>query len=265
MSRKLITPCIWLLLLSLIGCRNETVPLPVEPQTDTQSLYIFGDSWADQMDDGQLQRDVADRDFDTFVTVYPYGIGGTTMDDWANDARGMRGQLTAAIVNDPNPNPIVFFTLSGNDLLGGRSTDEILADLEQLLTELENIRDDLHIVFATYDILNPQIDARQCNGLINNLFGSLDPATVNANWVQLYDLTAAVVDQFDRTTTVNTFGSLQGRPGNPDLASWSPEDYLADCIHLNDDGYDLWLDTVFDEALTPLICRSAVASTAQCA
>ncbi|MEM9775507.1 MAG: SGNH/GDSL hydrolase family protein [Chloroflexota bacterium] len=224
---------------------------PVSMTDGSRSLYVFGDSWADQMDDGQFQQELADRGYGDTVQLVPFGIGGTTMEGWSNDDDGILSRMLEAISEDPSSHPIVFFTLAGNDILDNGSAENVPADMRELLTQLEDSREDLQIVYAQYDIMN--LENEDCAGLFDSIFGITEPLALSNLWLDLFAGAEQVAAEFDRVTSVNTYGSLQGNPGNPDLGTWSPEEYFADCIHLNDDGYDIYLDTVFDQALTPLI------------
>lgn len=236
----------------MLSCSGEELEEEVIEE-GKRSLYVFGDSWADQMDDGQFQQELVDRGYDDSVQLIPFGIGGTTMINWARDSDGMLSELIETIVEDPNPNPIVFFTLGGNDMLGGRPPELVQESMRTVLTELEASRDDLQIVYAQYDVMSPDIEPGECIERFDEIFGATTPETINAIWLEFYAQAEQIAAEFDRTVAVNTYGSLQGNSGNPDFTSWSPVEYFADCIHLNDDGYDIYLDTVFDEALTPMI------------
>ena len=224
---------------------------PVSIADGSRSLYVFGDSWVDQMDDGQFQQELADRGYDDTVQLIPLGIGGTTMEGWASDDEGILSEMLEAISKDPNLDPIVFFTLAGNDILEGGSAENVPNNMRDLLSQLEDSRDDLQIIYAQYDIMNLELEG--CTDFFDSVFGIIEPVALSSIWTDLYTEAEQVAAEFDRVTAVNTYGSLQGSAGNPDLTSWSPEEYFADCIHLNDDGYDIYLDTIFDEALTPLI------------
>lgn len=228
------------------------------------SLYIFGDSWAELIGDGPIQNELLDRALDDVLEPQLFGIGGTTMAQWADDDDGMRSELADAILSDPSANPIVFFTLSGNDLLdGGSSIDDVLDNLATVLTSLTELRDDLHIVFGGYDILNATLDA-SCEALFTNLVGSAEPSIVNGTFVEMFERAEAVVATYDQAISVDTYGALQGRPGNPDLNQWSETSYLADCIHLNDKGHDIYLDTIFVNAILPHLCATHAEGTDAC-
>lgn len=256
----------------LIGCSDEFGEFGEFDEEDGigysngdtgRALFVFGDSWTDAMDDGIIQQELADRSFE-HVIVNEHAVGGTTMASWANNDDNLLEELIESIQEEPSPNPIVFFTLSGNDLLGGDSVSNIESNLHELLTILEESRSDLQIVYAPYDILNPDIAPEVCNDLWLSIFDTTEATEVNPQWIGMYDRAAGIVDEFDRATTMNTFGTLQGNPGNPDISRWSPVEYSADCIHLNEEGYGVWLDTVFDEALTPIICEDEAVVAPAC-
>lgn len=229
-----------------------------------RTLFVFGDSWADQMTVtyGTFGQELTDRGYDE-VTLETWAVSGSTMNGWANDNpcdAGCPGRFTdllTAITNDPNPDPIVFFTLGGNDVLDNGIAPStyvgIAADLRIVLDAVNGARPDAQIVIGAYDISNPAIIPIACDLLLAALFGSTDPAVVNPYIIQMYDNHATVADDYANVTVVNTNGTLQGTPGNPDVTQWSPIQYISDCIHLNGSGYDLYLDVIFDEALIDLL------------
>ena len=230
-----------------------------------RTLYIFGDSWSEQMSDGQLQQELVDRSFDSFVTINSHAIGGSTLDQWVFDEANVLTNLVNDIENDPNANPIVFFTLGGNDILIDWAEPADLAEpFEDVLFNLQETRPDVQIVVGNYDILNPAVDSAECNALLLDRFDTTQPADINPYLLSIDSIYQTVAAQFNRAQVVNTYGSLQGQPGNPNLNQWSPVQYLSDCIHLTDGGYSIYLDTVFDEALTPLICADASVTSPSC-
>ena len=232
-----------------------------------RSIYIFGDSWAAQMSTtGEpipFDQALVDREFDSFVTLHKHGVSGSTLAQWAADENGMFTTLATAISLDPNPNPIVFVTLGGNDLFAGSTVTEMATNLATILTALEAIRADLQVVQGGYDILNPNV-APQCMIFMQTLFGSSDPTVVNTALLTAYQSGVTVFSAFERSSSVNTFGTLQGTPGNPTLGEWSPVEYLSDCIHLNANGYNLYLNTLFDKALTPILCSDPLVTSSAC-
>ncbi len=245
------------------------VSVQAEPDApDNRSIYIFGDSWAEQMSETgspiPFDQAIVDNEFDSFVTLHKHGISGSTLEQWATNENGILLALTTAIVNDSSSDPIVFFTLGGNDVFAGASAQEMATNLATILTALEATRPDLQIVQGGYDILNPNVNPAQCLAAMQFIFGSTDPAVVNTAVLTAYQDSATVVDAFDRATIVNTFGSLQGTPGNPTINEWSPVQYLSDCIHLNTDGYNIYLDTLFNEQLSPELCSDPLVIASAC-
>ncbi len=229
-----------------------------------RSLYLFGDSWMAQMeeDHGLITLELAQRDLSELAQVISFAESGSTAEGWASDnpctpdCIGEFSRLKSAIAADPVPNPVVFFTLGGNDLLGkfvNGPTDtaytEIASDYRTILQELAQTRDDVDIVIGGYDLLNPEVDSIRCNLVLNILFGSVEPADTNPYSIQLFETIEGVAAEFENATTINTYGSLQRSPGNPTISSWSPVEYIADCIHLNESGYKIYLDTIFDQGL----------------
>ncbi|MFK7804424.1 MAG: SGNH/GDSL hydrolase family protein [Anaerolineae bacterium] len=228
----------------------------------TQTLYLLGDSWTQQAadDHGTFEKALLERGLADSIDVQSFAISGSTADEWANDNGNRLSNLTNAIKNDPLPNPVVFFTLGGNDLrdafIAGPNPaayDDIEADVRVVINALNASRSDIKIVMGGYDILNPDISPAICNFAANALFGSTDPAVVNPYVIQLYDTIKIVADDFDHVDAINTNGSLQGTPGNPAIDQWSPVGLIADCIHPNSAGYDLYIGTVFDQRLETLL------------
>lgn len=228
--------------------------------TNSTTLYVFGDSWAQDIttDFGTMDDELDERGF-TSVSVTPFGENGTTMREWATDEEGRLTALTNALEADTSDEPVLFFTLGGNDVIErGQSSGaaaivaEIEADMRTLLDALNGVRDDLQIVVGSYDIVNPVVNGF-CTTALQLAFGSTDPGQVNSLVDQVRLVQATVAADYANVTAVNAMGTLQGTPGMPDLDMWSPVQYVAsDCIHLNADGYDFYLDTIFDVALTGL-------------
>lgn len=233
-----------------------------------RSIYIFGDSWAQQMSETgspiPFDDALVKHEFDSFITLHKHGISGSTLAQWANNEGGILTNLTTAIANDSDSNPIVFFTLGGNDFFAGSSAEEMATNQTTILTALEATRTDLTIVQGGYDLLNPD-SGFFCSSAMQQTFGSTDPTTVNTILLDVYQNSVTIVNQFDRAVSVNTFGSLQGTPGNPTLSEWSPVEFVtSDCIHLTSAGYTIYLDTLFAAQLTPSICSDSMVEAAAC-
>jgi len=251
-------------LLGLFALGNFS-PAPAGAQAPTQTLYLMGDSWTQQPadDHGTFTRALIDRGLSDSVDVQSFAISGSTADEWANNSGNRLTDLTNAITNDPLPNPVLFFTLGGNDLrdafTSGPNTaayGAIEADIRTIVTTINASRTDIEIVMGGYDILNPDVNPFICNFAADALFNSTDPAVINPYIIQLYDTVKIVADEFDNVTAVNTNGSLQGTPGNPTIDQWSPVELIEDCIHPKAAGYDLYFGTVFDQRLESLLNTS---------
>ncbi len=241
-----------MLAMVLISCQTQAVSA-----ASGRTLYVFGDSWSAEMAEGQFQAELSERNLDGSVNIQSYAIGGTTLEQWAADENEMFTALLEAIEEDPHPAPIVFFTLGGNDILEEWATPVDLAEpFEDVLVELIETRSDVQVVVGNYDFVNPSIDSDECNSWFGERFDSTEPRDINPIWLDLNETYQAVANQFDRVQVVNTYGTLQGQPGNPDINTWSPQQYLADCIHLTDAGYARYLDTIFSEALSAVINSS---------
>lgn len=250
------------------------------PAPTPRTLFVFGDSWSERIASGPLdvtplntpplQLALAEREFDEFITWVSFAVGGTTAEQWASDELLRFTTVKTAIALDPNPNPIVFFTLGGNDLLiDGTPPTETLEDLELIFTELEAIRPDLQIVYGQYDLLN--VNAPPIVPLITNCedtyqaaFAGLEPNDAATVALGAFQQAVELVAQFERVQITDTYGSMQGRPGNPDVTKWSPVELLNDCIHLNDEGYGIYLDTTFAALLTPIICQDSAVTADAC-
>lgn len=239
-------------------------------QSNERTLYVMGDSWADFMTNwyGTVEAEVAERGFDNFLAVdSTYAIGGTQVRGWVQDdpcqdigesCPGLFTEFKQTIANDPNPFPTVFLTLGGNDLLnrydnGGADDpifDEIETNSRQFLQELLDVRPDVRIVWGSYDILNFN-QSILCQLLALATFGTSAPGPIN----ELFDVGSQrqqlVADEFPRVYFSNVAGTLQGNPGNPDLNSYSPAQFVAfDCIHLTGQGYVLYVDALFSDVLS---------------
>ncbi|MEM7113463.1 MAG: G8 domain-containing protein [Chloroflexota bacterium] len=229
------------------------------PTANARTLYVFGDSWAADMVDsyGTFGQALQEHNFDSFITVSNWAEGGSTAAEWAESATF--ANLLTAIENDPKANPLVFFTLGGNDVLGAEPEtlsevyDEVESHLGTIVIDLLATRNDVEVVIGGYDLLNSAV-AANCSSIMNGVFGSDAPSVVNQGMHEIHLRQTAVANQYANVFAVNTSGSLQGNPGNPNFNQWSPAHYFADCIHLNDAGYNLYLDTVFDNVLTAKIC-----------
>lgn len=245
-----------LILLSACGGNDEATA----PDDASRSLYVLGDSWAELMHD-QVQVELDDRGFDG-VALRRFGAGGSTMSEWADADGELMSAVTGTLIDDPTPEPVVLMTLGGNDLLNAGATPEsVERDFRDVVAALTNARPDVVVVLGSYDILNPAIAREECDELFEVTLGVTDVADITRifreQWAALESSEAAASAA---VVTVDAYGTLQGSPGDPDVSSPSPTEFLLDCIHLNDDGEDVYLDEVFDQAITSALCRTEEAT-----
>ena len=234
----------------LPSCRTGTD----SAETASRSLYVFGDSWIDLMEDEQIERELADRNLLDSVEVIKHGAGGTTADDWANDEGGLLSDMLDELASDERPNPVFFVTLGGNDVLQRQeSGDAIAEDMVRIVEQISAERPDAHVVYGSYDLVNPAIQPEACDERFTAVFGTPEVSVLHSYFEDVFTTVASVLNSAENVTTVNAIGSLNGQPGNADLNSVSPIEYLADCIHLSDEGHSIYLDTIFEEALLDLL------------
>lgn len=268
LKRNLLLLLLTFLALVLLAPGGPLQAAPAMPEPADRSIYIFGDSWAQLMAEVgtpiPFDNAVADRDFDSFITLHRHAISGSTLAEWASDSGGRLTTLATSIAMDTTKNPIAFFTLGGNDVRNDATPEQMAANLAMILNALQSTRADLEIYYGGYDFLNPNINGTCMIGT-QITFGTTDPALINPQLLAAYQGAALVANSFDRTTAVNTFGTLQGNPGMPDPTMWSPVEYVsADCLHLNRDGYELYVDALFDLALTAEICSDLNVTSTSC-
>ena len=241
---------------------------PVVEAAPTRTLYLIGDSWTQQpAADGLFQQQLASRNLSETVTIQDFAISGSTAAEWAANQDNRLGNITEIIKNDSLDGPVVYLTLGGNDLINAffngpnpAAYDAIGNNVRTVISELKATRDDVQIVIGGYDITNPAAPSGNpiftCNDALQQLFGTTDPAVANPYIIQLFDTLTNVANEFEGVYTVNTYGSLQGTPGMPNLSQWSPLELIEDCIHPNNAGYALHLNTVFDNRLESLLAAS---------
>lgn len=240
-------------------------PQPVAEAAPSKTLYLLGDSWTQQpFGLGTFDKILASRNLSESVRLENHAISGSTAAQWAADQNASLTNVTNAIKNDPLDAPVVYLTLGGNDLLAafvGGPNDAaytlVEAHIRTVITQVVATRDDVTVVIGGYDLTNPAASSGNnfltCEALLKGVFDTTDPAVINPYILRLFDTLTAIAADFDNVHVVNTYGSLQGTPGQPDLSQWSPRELIADCIHPNSAGYDLHLKTVFDAKLAGLL------------
>lgn len=221
----------------------------------SRSLYVIGDSWAELMHE-QVRVELDDRGFDE-VALRRFGASGSRMAEWKDVNEGPMRTVAEALAEDPTPDPVVLVILGGNDLLDGRATaQEVSRDLHGVVAVLRDARPDVEVVLGSYDIVNPAVEPDECGEFFDSALGVRHVADITRAFREQWTALESTASQLEAVTAVDAFGTLQGRPGDPDLSAPSPTEFLADCIHLNDLGEDLYLDEVFARAVTSALCRT---------
>ncbi|MEW5989073.1 MAG: SGNH/GDSL hydrolase family protein [Chloroflexota bacterium] len=226
-----------------------------------RTLTIMGDSWGTLLLDS-IKDELAERGLAGRVLVLQTSIPGSTADFWANNEWGSLDLVKQIVALDPNP--IVYISLGGNDLVGQYATlgdavfTEIEADLRFIVDELVTTRPNVVIILAGYDVLNFDKSAF-CLLFSDLVFGSTLPEVVNPLFLEIGDVQATLDADYSQVVYANAWGALQGTPGLPDTASWSPDRFFPDddldCLHLNDQGYSVYTNAVFDILLPRQVVR----------
>ena len=167
------------------GETNDRATAQTGAVNTPRTLYVFGDSWAEDMTTSLnlLNPALTSRGFGSFVTVNARAVRGSTMAKWAadnpcGDCPGAFTELQQAIMNDPREAPIVFFTLGGNDITENFIQSgpnqavftTIAQDLRTILNALKAARSDVQIIIGGYDILNPNINTFLCVTALQTIF-----------------------------------------------------------------------------------------------
>jgi len=155
------------------------------------------------------------------------------------------------------------YLLCHSELLDGTPIAEIIADA------IENTKIFLNPVLAAYprvkivqfgyDIVNFEF-TRSCESLGNELFPDCGTDTTCKNQQMIllqFDYVDGLSAQYNTSapgfhTAVNLLGSLQAADSSipapyPNLAFFSPEDLMSDCIHPTDAGFTTVFDVFWDK------------------
>lgn len=264
--RQLVPTVLFLLAsLTLFVSQSTAASQPAQ-----RTLYIMGDSWAEYMTVryDTVQTEVVARGFDSFLTINDaFAISGTRVRGWLEDnpcqdvfgvdCPGRFSELQQTLADDPTERPTLFISLGGNDInnryTGGGLSDPVFVELEMetrlLLQALVDVRPDLNIVWGSYDLLNYE-QSGFCRYFGRTTFGTNEPTIVNRLYYTGFLRQWQVANDFPTVHYANVAGTLQGNPGNPDLGSYSPAQYITfDCIHLTADGQALHVEALFDSVL----------------
>jgi hypothetical protein len=266
------------------------IPLPEDqpvvdpvacPDGVSNRLMIAGDSWADRVGPF-LDSTFRARGW----TVHKLGVGSTTSRDWLPGTVDFLDieALLGPEYSDECSNNVVSFSVGGNDLVlpnaGAAAFPQTVEQVQQRLAvaarnistsiaAMRAIDPDVKIVLPGYDLLNPNVNAAclTAAAVISGTPGEpFDPRVSNQRVLALRQMFVSVADAWDNVSAPNLIGSIQDRPGNPDLSALPPVVYMAnDCIHLTDgtgegeaepfgyNGYEIWgseLAMVIDPTLS---------------
>jgi hypothetical protein len=84
------------------------------------------------------------------------------------------------------------------------------------------------------------------------VFHGLGTPEINLIFLQLGDVQARVAADYANVTYVPLWGSLQIADGmSPTHLRPSPAKYFSDCIHLNDDGWNIFMGNLYDAYWKP--------------
>lgn len=212
-------------------------------------VLVFGDSWAEGSAD-ELQ-DALDRHG---LTVAPYGIGGTTADQYANV---YPTAIPTVVATHPEAR-WVWLSLGGNDLFtnyaagnGAANASLYDANFRTVLDQIVSVRPDIRVVSFGYDFVNFE-QSTDCIATAWAYFGTgtLTP-TINGYFLADIGNTLLGIDpgRFRYTYVDQVWGTLQAAGGMataPDANYPSPSHYMADCIHPTGEGYRLVHDVLVD-------------------
>ena len=146
------------------------------------------------------------------------GFGGSQVIDSVNYAD--------RIVLPYKPRLIVMYA-GGNDINGGKSPEQVLADYKSFVTKVHSALPQTKIAYISI-APNP------------------------ARWVQVERVKAAnhLIEAHTKTdprlTFINVFPKMLGEDGQP-----KPDIYVADRLHMNEKGYALWKGIVAPYLVSP--------------
>ncbi len=259
----------WTFILLMVVCllvlaapsisRAQTRSAPDNVNSDLPALIYAGDSWG-FFAFPQMRQHLIDAGYADNYSIINRAVPGSHASQWASGyfLRSVLRQLR------PSPgNPIVIFSLGGNDFLygdvrysGGGLDDPIYGLIEQRLRSIVDQilaeRGDTTILFVGYDILNMD-KTPECHDMAVDLAGSGLPQDVNPLLVELGELQRRVADDYSQVYYADVIGALQGHPGAADMNAWSPLPYFIgyigwqqDCIHMGQEGYGVFTGSILD-------------------
>jgi len=210
-------------------------------------VISFGDSWAVggfRNLERRIQRKYRN------VKVSNYAIGGTRAEQFAERPELLPNAVTLANAK------FVWLSIGGNDYhlgKGRREPDDILLKkietwIDKMLTELYKVHKDVKVSIFSYDILNLE-EPGNCRDFANAIFGRITTLERNTLYHNFGKMIKRSVQKFPNTKFIDqVWGSLQkdGKiPNAPNLNFNSPKVYFADCIHINEMGWNVVNEVFF--------------------
>jgi len=216
-------------------------------------IVVFGDSWGTV---GRTQFANIMRSHG--LTVDNVAIGGTTAAYFA----ARPNSLLDAVNRNPDAR-WVWLTIGGNDAslklaLGipiPQIVEEALRDTATFLRPLYAANSRVKVVQFGYDILTFSMGICPAVGLALFPACVLDPTCINTNFTRLqFEYVQTLSRMYPgRHESVNLLGTMQAaggivgaRPGVPVLNRYTPDIFMADCIHASALGYTAVFNAFWD-------------------
>lgn len=212
-------------------------------------VIAFGDSWAEFGADELGEIFVINGHPE--INVDNQGVGGTTADFWTYAA------WTLPYVVSENPDAEwMWLSLGGNDVFayysagaGETAAASIDEDLRFLLDELFTYYPRMKVVMFGYDFPNFE-QSTECWTYAALYFPGMLTPDINRTFLNdIGEVQKAIAADYPNVTYVSLWGTLQaagGIPNAPNVLFPSPAQYMADCIHANDQGYRLIMQGLYD-------------------
>ncbi|RJO66172.1 MAG: hypothetical protein C4523_13925 [Myxococcales bacterium] len=258
-----------------------------EPEIETVSrIVVAGDSWSVGIAQPTIEALAARGYGQVTVSWQATAIGGSTVEEWANNDGHKRDLLLVELTNQP-PAEVLVLVISGNDLLGAMRDgfggwwpflqDALFNQIEDDLQELVNwaliFRPGLQIAIVGYDYLHyPLIDLYQD-------MPDMTLAKFNEAFVELGRRQMTVALRTPGCWYAHNYGIMQYRFGDSSLGygpgavpfpgtapsyipypggnPWlpGPMNELPDGVHPSAAGFRVIIDNTLDQGMANLIER----------
>lgn len=234
----------------------------------TPRILVTGDSWA-QFSGSRWSRQFRANGWGFKYSAVNTGIGGQTA-ALLNTPNFLATQIQLPLLKNPTID-MVHLTIGGNDFLGAwRSSStpaqaqalyaSVQANVQGIISTILAVRPNIQVVVSSYDYLNfTDTLANPANLLLWQQLGSPTPGQLNralfgnqaapdfGGTLGLEDYKAAAATGNSRVRYISSEGLIQRAAwGLSSLDLPTPSAYMGDAIHLNDRGWDLWIDNYFN-------------------